>query len=81
MREPAHRAAEMGAVDGEDLKVVAGDAADPAGNVAGLPVPCGGDGVAEVDEAGFAFGKIAERAEVDPGVFGWNLFLSAGPSR
>ena len=74
LREPAHRAAKMRAVDGEDLEVVAGDVANPAGNVAGLAVPGGGHGIAEVDEAGFAFGEIAERAEVDPGVFAGALF-------
>ncbi|WP_433984897.1 hypothetical protein RBB78_11640 [Tunturiibacter empetritectus] len=66
--EPANGAAEVGAVDGEDLEGVAGDAADPAGNVAGLAVPLVGDGVAVVDEAGLAFGEVGERAEVDPGV-------------
>ena len=73
LREPADGAAEVSAVDGEDLEGVAGDAADPAGNVAGLAVPCGRDGIAVVDEPRLAFGKVGEWAEVDPGVIGGGL--------
>ena len=73
LREPAHRASEMSAVDGEDLKSVAGDAANPAGNFAGLPIPWGGHGIAEVGQAGFALRKIADRAKVDPRVFAGTL--------
>ncbi len=81
LRKPADRAAEMSAVDGEDLEIVAGDAADPAGNVAGLAVPWRGHRIAEVDQPRFALGKFADRAEVDPGVVSWSSFFSAGPSR
>src|SRR5580658_284291 len=45
LREPAHRAAEMRTVDGEDLEIVAGDAANPAGNVSGFAIPVGRDGI------------------------------------
>ena len=68
LREPADRAAEVSAVDREDLECIAGDAADPAGNFSGLAVPGGCDGIAEVDQAGLALGKVGERAQVDPGV-------------
>ena len=55
LREPADRATEMRAVDGEDLKLLAGYAAHPAGHLAGLPIPGRRDRIAIVDQACLAF--------------------------
>ncbi len=66
LREPADGAAEVGAVDGEDLELVAGEAADPAGDLGGFTVGDRGDGIDVVGEAGFAFGIVVDRAEGDP---------------
>ena len=66
LREPAHRAAEVGAVDGEDLKLVALHAAHPAGNVVGFSIGNASDGILELRQASLAFGKLVEFAERDP---------------
>ena len=79
LREPADGASEMGAVDGEDLELAVGDAADPAGDLGGVAVVEGGGGRAETGEAGFADGKVRPSAIQAPKAA---FFLRiAGPSR
>ena len=80
LREPADGAAEVGAVDGEDLELPVGDAAHPAGDLRGVAVVEAGDRAAEVGEASFADGEVVDAAEGDPGS-GVGAFFSAGPSR
>ena len=69
MREPADRASKMSAVDGEDLEVVSRFPANPARNVSRLSIPGRGCGIAEVDQARLAFGKIGDRSKIDPCFF------------
>src|SRR5258708_3995057 len=65
--EPAHRASEMRAVDGEHLEFFAFDAAHPARDVAGLAVPGLHERVFECREVRIVLGEIADGTERDPG--------------
>ncbi len=56
--EPAHGAAEMCAVDGEDLELIGLNVAHPAGNIGGFAVGVGPVRVAIVDQPGFSFGEV-----------------------
>src|ERR1035441_8414834 len=60
----------MSAVDGEDLELAVGDAADPAGDLGGVAVVEGGGGRPEAGETGFADGEVVDAAESDPGARG-----------
>ena len=80
LREPAHRAAKMGAVDGEDLKLPCIDAAHPAGDFGGVAVVEAADRTAEVDQPRLADGEVADGADGDPGASSLPLRI-AGPSR
>ena len=71
--KPADRTSKVSTVDGENLEGVAGDAADPAGNVAGLPIPWGSYWIAEVNKSRLPLGKVADSAEIDPGILGGTL--------
>src|SRR5689334_12386752 len=63
LREPANRAAQVRAVDGEDLKGVAGDVAYPARDGGGLAVPRIHDRVSIGRETRLAEGELLDRAE------------------
>src|SRR5215472_16482833 len=56
----------MRAVNGKDLKLVAGDAADPAGGVDGLAVGGHDKGIFESGKTGLALGKFADLADGNP---------------
>ena len=66
LREPADRAAEMGAIDGEHLECSPINIADPAGNVCGFSVQLIRDRVSIGGQARLAGGKQIERAECKP---------------
>jgi hypothetical protein len=58
----------MRAVDGEDLKLRAGQAAHPAGYTAGLAIPGRSDRITIVDQACLSFREVVDGAERNPGV-------------
>jgi len=64
------------AVDCEYLKCLRSASTDPAWHIASLTIPSGSDGIAEVDEAGFTYGKMIERTEANPCFVGSSLFQS-----
>src|SRR5579871_5513570 len=66
LREPAHRTAEVRAVDGEDLKALALHAPHPAWNLVGFAIPCIADGVRVLGQARLALGEFVEFAQGDP---------------
>src|SRR5262249_17918584 len=66
--EPAHRTAEVGTVDGEDLEPVLVDAPDPAGEIGGRPVVRPPRRVPERRQPGLADRELERRAEGDPPV-------------
>src|SRR5215469_14599253 len=45
LRKPAHRASQMSAVDGKDLKLISFDAAHPASDLGGFTVPGASKGI------------------------------------
>src|SRR5262245_4525958 len=64
--EPANGADEVGAVDGEQLELVARQPAYPARDVGGLPVPRPRERVAVRGEPGLVLGEVRQRSERDP---------------
>src|SRR5581483_7115 len=68
LREPPHRAAEVGAVDREHLELPIVDAAHPARRVCRHSVPRDGEGVLVGREPGLLDGEVVEAAERDPGL-------------
>src|ERR1700752_5051663 len=66
LREPAHGASEVRAIDGKDLEILTVNVPYPAGNIGRLSVPRSGGRVAERGEARLAGGKLIESAEREP---------------
>ncbi len=68
LRKPAHGAAEVRAIDGEDAEFVGAITAHVAGDVVGLAVPGIRGGIFVEGEARFSGGKCSRGSERDPGV-------------
>src|SRR5262249_41107103 len=68
--EPADGAAEMRAVDCENLKLLAGDTPHPAGGVHGLAVGWHHVGILKCSQPGFTLRKFTDFADRHPGEVG-----------
>src|SRR5271166_980147 len=66
LREPAHRASQVGAVDSENLKLLALNAADPTRNAVGLSVGNTRNGIFKLGQPGLAFRELIELTQRDP---------------
>src|SRR5262249_20225274 len=66
--EPAHRASEVCAIDGKPLDLPAPPPPNPARDVCRLAIPGVHHRIAIGREPRFAFGKVIEPAERDPGL-------------
>src|SRR5262249_59997379 len=64
--EPPHRTAEVRAVDREDLELLALDAAHPARDLRGRPVPLHADWVLEDCQPGLPLGEARQGTQPDP---------------
>src|SRR5262245_48519980 len=68
LREPADGAAEMRAVDREDLKPLVVDSPHPAWDIGGGPVPGDPERVFERRQPRLALGKALDEPQLDPGL-------------
>ena len=64
--EPAHRTAEMRAIDREDLKLLPREPPHPTRDIRCRAIPGSGVGIAIGRQPGLIFGKIFQRTEHDP---------------
>src|SRR5215467_8545251 len=75
--EPANWAAEMRAVNGEDLKLLPLDSPHPARDISGHPIPWPRVRIAVGRKPRLTNGEAFQRAERDPGI-GWSFAPEAG---
>src|SRR5215470_10882731 len=68
LREPAHGAAQMRAVDGEDLEALPVDAPHPARDLGRVAVPLHAERVLVMGEPGLSHGEAVHPAQLDPGL-------------
>jgi hypothetical protein len=66
LRKPMHWTSQVRTVNGEHLKILSIDIANPAGNIAGFPIPGINHGIAVGGEPGLADRKLFQRAESEP---------------
>src|SRR5215467_15115243 len=66
LREPAHGATQMCAVDGEDLEALRVDTAHPARDLGRVTVPLHAERVLVLGEAGLSHGEAVHSAQLDP---------------
>jgi hypothetical protein len=66
LREPADRTAQVRAVDGEHLELIAFDVPDPARSIHGLAVSRHNKRISEFSQPGFAFRELTDWAQRDP---------------
>src|SRR5262245_10470147 len=64
--EPAHRAAEMRAIDRKHLKLLTSEPPHPAGNVCRGAVPGRGERISVRGQTRLAFGEVGQRTELNP---------------